>query len=115
MIRDRSVDAAATDARRGEIADQRIVVTLGLADEEMTDGPRRQFSIPQELARKLGVSEGHLVELVTGRGAPIRAWACISGDGEAVAVSSTSLDIMGAAPGDRVRMRATISRPETVA
>ncbi|MEE2997984.1 MAG: hydantoinase B/oxoprolinase family protein [Pseudomonadota bacterium] len=117
VIRDRSVDAAATQARRGEIEDERLVVTLRLSDEEMMDGPRRQFSISQVLAGKLGVSEGHLVELVTGRGAPIRAWASISGydEDEAVAISSTSMDIMDAAPGDRVRIRATISRPATAA
>ena len=88
---------------------------LELSNEELADGPRRQFAVPRALADRIGISDGDLVELVTGRGAPLRAWTTIAGDGEAVVVSSTSMDIMGTAPGDRVRLRATVSRPETAA
>ncbi len=115
VISDGQLDVSATESRRQEMADKRVVVNLELANNEMMDGPRRQLSIPNDVAKKLGVSEGGLVELVTGRGAPLRAWATISADGEAVGVSSTSLDILNAAPGDRVRIRATVSRPETAA
>ena len=115
VIHDGSVDGAATRARRQAMSEERITVTLELSNEELADGPRRQFAVPRALADRIGISDGDLVELVTGRGAPLRAWTTIAGDGEAVVVSSTSMDIMGTAPGDRVRLRATVSRPETAA
>jgi len=115
IIRDGAVDAAATEARRKDMAGERVWATLELANEELADGPRRQILVPQALADKIGVSDSDLAELVTGRGAPLRAWVRIAGEGDAVVVSPTSLDIVGAAPGDRVRIRATVSQPATAA
>lgn len=115
VLRDGKVDAAATVARRKEIAGTRVTVSLEAANEELTDGPRRQFIVPKGMAERIGVADGGLVELVTGRGAPLRAWARIGGNGETVAVGPSSLVILGAAPGDRVRLRAVTPRPELCA
>ena len=115
VINNGAVDAPATKVKRSELADDRSTVVLELSNEELNDGPRRQFIVPQATADALGISEDSLVELVTGRGAPLRAWVKIGGDGQTVVVSITSLDILGAAPGDRVQIRATTPRPATAA
>ncbi|MEX2453188.1 MAG: hydantoinase B/oxoprolinase family protein, partial [Rhodospirillaceae bacterium] len=115
VLRDGKVDAAGTAARRSELAEARVTVSLEAANEELSDGPRRQFVVPQEIADTLGVGEGELVELVTGRGAPLRAWARFGGSGETVVVSPSSLAILGVRPGDRVGLRAARTRPELCA
>ena len=114
VIREGVVDEKATDALRAKMADDRVLVPLELANEEMNDGPRRQFRLPKQLALKFQVKEGDLIELVTGKGAPLRAWAKIAGEGNAVAVSATSMDIMGTTPGDSVLMRLTVPQPSTI-
>ena len=108
VIANGAVDGAATAARRTALDGARITVSLELANEELSDGPRRELIVPSAVAERLGVSAGSLVELVSGRGSPLRAWARIGGAGDAVVLSPSSLEILGAAPGDRVRIRAAV-------
>ena len=110
-----SVDAAATEAKRTELSQIRITVVVELSNEEMTDGPRRQFLVPKALATSLNVADGDLIEIVTGRGSPLRAWALLSEGGENIVVSASSLDILGVTPGDQVGVRAARPHPETYA
>lgn len=109
---DGSVDEAATQARRAALADDRVMVSLAAANEELADGPRRLFVVPKGAADRLGVSDGALVEVVTGRGAPLRAWARLGDADDALLLSPTSLRIIGAAPGDTVELRAARRSPE---
>ena len=106
------VRSVATAAKRSELAKMKISVLLELANEELTDGPRRQFIVPEGVASKLGIGAGDLIELVTGRGSPLRAWARFGGSGETVVVSPSSLDILDVTPGDRVQIRAARPQPE---
>jgi len=106
-----SVDSAATAAKRAELSGARILVALELTNEEFSDGPRREIIVPKDLAATLEFTDGDLIELVTGRGAPLRAWARLGGDGEAVVVSPSSMDILGTAPGDHVLIR--VVRPHS--
>ena len=106
------VGSVATAAKRSELAKMKISVLLELANEELTDGPRRQFIVPEGVASKLGIGAGDLIELVTGRGSPLRAWARFGGTGETVVVSPSSLDILDVTPGDRVQIRAARPQPE---
>jgi N-methylhydantoinase B len=110
-----SVDAAATEAKRAELSQIRITVAVELSNEEMTDGPRRQFLVPKALATSLNVADGDLIEIVTGRGSPLRAWALLGEGGENIVVSASSLDILGVTPGDQVGVRAARPHPETYA
>jgi N-methylhydantoinase B len=110
-----SVDAAATEAKRTELSQIRITVAVELSNEEMTDGPRRQFLVPKALATSLNVADGDLIEIVTGRGSPLRAWALLGEGGENIVVSASSLDILGVTPGDQVGVRAARPHPETYA
>jgi N-methylhydantoinase B len=107
------VDAAATEAKRAELSQIRISVAVELSNEEMTDGPRRQFLVPKALATSLNVGNGDFIEIVTGRGSPLRAWALLGEGGENIVVSASSLDILGVTPGDQVGVRAARPHPET--
>ena len=106
------VDEAATKKKREALAGERVSVRLAASNEELADGPRRQFGVPRAAAAKLGISDGDLVEALTGRGAPLRAWAKLADGDDALLVSPTSLRIIGAAPGEEVELRATRRSPE---
>lgn len=109
---DGAVDDDATRDRRAALSAERVSVRLVASNEELADGPRRQFGVPRGAAAKLGIADGDLVEVLTGRGAPLRAWAKFADGDEALLVSPTSLRIIGAAPGDEVELRATRRSPE---
>jgi N-methylhydantoinase B len=109
------VDDTATTAKRAELSDAKIAVAVELANEELTDGPRRQFLVPGDLAASLKIGDGDLIELVTGTGSPLRAWARLRDGGDNVVVSASSMDILGVAPGDLVQVRAAVPHPETFA
>jgi len=113
IMKGNGVDAAATEAKRAELSQIRISVAVELSNEEMTDGPRRQFLVPKALATSLNVADGDLIEIVTGRGSPLRAWALLGEGGENIVVSASSLDILGVTPGDQVGVRAARPHPET--
>lgn len=110
-----SIDAAATEAKRAELSQVKISVAIELSNEEMTDGPRRQFLVPKSLASTLKVADGDLIEVVTGRGSPLRAWARLGAGGDNLVVSASSMDILGVTPGDEVGVRAARPHPETYA
>lgn len=112
-----AIDEDATRLKRAVLLESRVSAAVELSNEELTDGPRRQFLVPNGLAASLNVSEGDLVELVTGRGSPLRAWTRLrdGGDGENIVISASSMDILGVAPGDVVQVRAAQPHPEIVA
>ena len=110
-----AVDGPATEAKRAELSGARIAVAVELSNEEMNDGPRRQFLVPDALAASLDISDGDLIELVTGRGSPLRAWARLGGGGENIVVSASSLKSLGITPGDLVQARAAVPHPATFA
>ena len=111
---DGAVDDAATAAKRAALRDAEATVTVQSANEEMFDGPRRQFVLPAGVAAKIGVAAGDLVEISTGAGAPVRAWARIGGDGDgdALMVGPSTLRLVRAAPGERMAIRAARPIPE---
>lgn len=115
LAADGSVDQSATDARRAELRDGRISVEVQAANEELFDGPRRCFQISKATADSLGVADGGLIEIATGKGAPLRAWVQVAGEGDGVAVGPSSLAILGVSPGDTIELRAARRLPEAVA
>ncbi len=115
ILTESGIDATATKEKRAELSQVRISVAVELSNEEMTDGPRRQFLVPKSLATALKVAEGDLIEVVTGRGSPLRAWARLGEGGDNLVVSASSMDILGVAPGDQVGVRAARPHPETYA
>ena len=109
------VNVAATEAKRAELSQIKISVGVELSNEEMTDGPRRQLLVPKSLATTLKIEDGDLIEVVTGRGSPLRAWARLGAGGDNLVVSASSMDILGVMPGDQVGVRAARPHPETYA
>jgi N-methylhydantoinase B len=110
---DGAIDGAATAARRAELHAALVTVTLAAANEEMFDGPRREFVVSGEVARRIGVAAGELVEITAGRGAPLRAWArTIEGDGDELLIGPSAFAIVGAAIGETVEIRAVRRTPE---
>jgi N-methylhydantoinase B len=105
---DGDVDVAATEAKRESLRDERVEASLEVANEELRDGPRRTFQVPKALARRLGVEDGGLVELSTGRGAAVRGWVRVgeAEEGDWLRLGPSGLDLLAAAPGDSVEVRA---------
>jgi N-methylhydantoinase B len=66
------VNAAETARRRESLRAARSRVSVSAAD--IAVGLGRALRIDAETARRLGVTEGAVVELVNPRGAPLRAW-----------------------------------------
>ena len=102
------VDAAATKARRKSLRAERIDVSLEVANEELHDGTRREFQMPKALARRLGIEDGSLIELSTDHGVAVRGWARLGDaeEGEWLRLGPSGLDLLAAAPGDSVEVRA---------
>src|SRR5262249_57449378 len=73
VLRDKALDAAATAARRSELRATRrrvrLVAAAGL------DGERgRQIRLGADVAARLDVAPGAVLQLANPRGAPLRAW-----------------------------------------
>ncbi len=109
---DLAVDAAGTDAKRDELRAARRPVPIEAANEEMFDGTRRRIVVPAEIAGKAGIADGALVEISTGRGAPLRAWARVAEEGRSVLAGASSLAIVRVSPGDEVEVAPARSVPE---
>ena len=73
MLRDGALDAPATAARRATLRAGRIRVRV-VAGEGLDVEAGRQIRLDADIATRLGVGPGAVVELVNPRGAPLRAW-----------------------------------------
>ncbi|MCY4498934.1 MAG: hydantoinase B/oxoprolinase family protein, partial [Rhodospirillaceae bacterium] len=69
---DGSVDEPATGRRRQELGDERIHVAVQAANAEMYADAKREFVVPSDVAARLGIGEGDLVELIAGTGPLVR-------------------------------------------
>lgn len=107
-----SIDTAATEAKRKALRAARRPVPIEAANEEMFDGTRRRIVVPAGIAGKAGIADGALVEITTGRGAPLRAWAQLADEGTSVLAGASSLAIVRASPGDTVEIAPARSTPE---
>ena len=106
-----NVDAAATQAMRDRLRASRVRAPVTLANESDLDGPRRRIRLPADLARRLDVRSGALVEIATPAcGAALRGWAEIA-DRADLALSAEALAALGAEAGDTVDVRAVHVAP----
>jgi hypothetical protein len=71
----------------------------------------RLVRLDRQIAARLGVGPGAIVELVNPRGAPLRAWiaSLIPGDGQRGEISPDALAMLGLAAGASVELRAVHS------
>ena len=69
--------------------------------------------LPPDIAQKLRVDEGDLVELVAGTGPLVRGWARIgeTGGDAPVMIGASAFDLLKAAPGGYAEIRRVESSP----
>jgi N-methylhydantoinase B len=88
VLREGAPDAAATAARRASLRATRLRVRV-IAGAGLDAQSGREVRLSTEVATRLGVTPGAVVEFVNPRGAPLRAWvvgpAASPADGGAVA------------------------------
>jgi N-methylhydantoinase B len=111
-----AVDAKATRDMREVLNDARLFADLEASNEDELDGPRRRFTLSRELARRLGVDDGVLIELCGAVAAPLRGWVRVTerGTADVLGVGPETLSLLGAKPGDRVELRAVSATPALV-
>ena len=108
---DGNVESAATQELRDRLRASRVQAPVTLANESDLDGPRRRIRLPADLARRLDVRSGALVEIATPAcGAALRGWAEIA-DRADLALSAEALAALGAEAGDTVDVRAVHVAP----
>ena len=109
-----TADLSATDARREALRAARLSATVVPTGDELYDGIRGRHRI-QPLApawaERLGRRDGDLIELVSGAGAPLRAWLRLD---ESLSEDELPLDELGMAllavsAGERVNLRAPVT------
>ena len=107
------VDEPATGRRRQELGDERIHVAVQAANAEMYADAKREFVVPSDVAARLGIGEGDLVELIAGTGPLVRGWARIGdADGDApVMVGTSAFNLLKTTPGAPAEIRRVVSTP----
>ena len=104
-------DSASTKELRDRLRASRVQAPVTPANESDLDGPRRRIRLPADLARRLGVDSGALVEIATPAcGAALRGWAEIAERAD-LALSAEALAALGAEAGDTVEVRAVRTAP----
>ena len=105
------VDRAATESERARLRAERVVAPVTVSNEPDLDGPRRRIGLPADVARRLRVESGALVEVATPAcGAALRGWARIV-ERPDLALSADALAALGAHAGDPVEVRAVHAVP----
>ncbi len=101
-----AVDAGATARRRESQRTARPRVRVKAAD--FAAGVGRGIRIDAETARRLGVTEGAVVELVNPRGAPLRAWVAsvTPGNGQCAEIAADALRMLAITEGALLEIRA---------
>ena len=100
-----AVDAGATARRRESQRTARPRVRVKAAD--FAAGVGRGIRIDAESARRLGVTEGAVVELVNPRGAPLRAWVAsvTPGNGQCAEIAADALRMLAITEGALLEIR----------
>ena len=99
------VDATATQKRRDRLRASWEFAAVTVSNESDLDGPRRRIRLPGEIARRLDIESGGLVEVATPDcEAALRGWA-------EIALSAEALAALGAKAGDTVEVRAVHVAP----
>ena len=105
------VDTSGTGKQRARLRASRELTPVTVSNTSDLDGPRRRVRLPADLARRLDVSNGALVEIATPAcGAALRGWAEIA-DRTDLALSAEALAALGAEVGETVEVRPVRTEP----
>jgi hypothetical protein len=104
-----AVDANATTGLRASQRGARPRLRVYAAD--FAGGVGRAIRIDAETARRLGITEGAVVELVNPRGAPLRAWVAsiMPGNGHRAELAADALRMLTVTDGALLEIRAVHS------
>jgi N-methylhydantoinase B len=110
VLREGAPDAAATAARRASLRATRLRVRV-IASAGLDAQSGREVRLSAEVATRLGVTPGAVVEFVNPRGAPLRAWvvgpvASSAGGGAVAEVAPIALRMLAGADVSAVEVRA---------
>jgi N-methylhydantoinase B len=115
---DGAVDGAATARRRADLRAARVTVTLAAAPGDEFEGTRRLLRLSGDLAARLGVAPGDLVEVVAGTGPLVRGWvapetgAAADGGAAVLRVGPGALALLAAEAGAAAEIRTVRREPE---
>jgi N-methylhydantoinase B len=110
VLREGGPDAAATAVRRASLRSTRLRVRV-IAGAGLDTGSGREVRLSTEVATRLGVTPGAVVEFVNPRGAPLRAWvvgpvASPAGGGAVAEVAPIALRMLAGTDVAAVEIRA---------
>ncbi|MEK7878916.1 MAG: hydantoinase B/oxoprolinase family protein, partial [candidate division NC10 bacterium] len=106
VLKNGSADPEETRQRREQLAKVRPMIRLRCEEGLPYKGGRRVVRLSPLAAVRLGVKEGDIVELVSRRGAPLRAWVEMNTrEGDDAYLSADGLPMLGAGEGERVEIR----------
>ena len=106
VLENGSVDPAETRQRREQLAKVRPLIPLRCEAGPEYQAGRRILRLSPPAALRLGVKEGDIVELVSRRGAPLRAWVEVNTrEGDDAYLSADGLAMLGARVGESVEIR----------
>jgi N-methylhydantoinase B len=96
-----------TEKLRLKMKKDRFFFQVGVLEGEELDKGRRIVEIGYDAAKKIGVSEGDLLEFVNPHGAPLRVWARIPLDlkGFSSRIGHLGMRLLKIQPGDRMELR----------
>ncbi len=101
-----AVDEAATTAKREALRAARVWAPAQLANDIDETGMQRDIPLPENLADRLGVRSGELVELTTPTsGAALRGWASIASAANHLQLGPDAMAVLGARSGDAIEIR----------
>jgi N-methylhydantoinase B len=114
VLADDAVDRAATARKRDSLRNARTMVSVQAANEEMFDGPRRQFVVSPALAGRLGIGNGDIVELAVGTGPTLRGWVRLGekGTDAPIMVGASAFELLKAPPGTTAEIRPVAATPQ---
>lgn len=107
VIEGARIDREKTERLRREVRQTRVHFEVGVLQDAEFERGRRVAEMSSEAARRLGVSEGDLLECVSSHGAPLRLWAKISQvrKGFALGMGQSGVKLMRARAGEQVQLR----------
>ena len=102
-----AVDAKATAERRQALKDARVVLTVAIQGTDSADSGERLWEITEDLADRLQVKDGQVLECVSPGRPPLRGRARISADAQPgrIAVGPMARRVLAVEDGDDMWLR----------
>ena len=107
-----AVDDGATTAKREKIRAARVAAPAQLANDIDETAKQRDIQLPENLADRLGIRGGDLIELTTpASGAALRGWASIAAAADQLRLGPEAMSVLGARAGDAIEIRSVARTP----